>query len=439
MEFNGNLCLYPRSAWPPPPWDEVDPLFEKVAGWYEQHHAGWPNDPGDLDLERYFEKHAPDVLIAYDDLDNLIGNRLNVKFAGQPGAWIVTRKRNLFTSSPSHNKRDRRHEDKGSMWGAGVDIGLLRQPVNDWDSFARCLDGNVRAELLRLAKSNAHGIVLAKYARLFGDGPNVGAIALRLDRPVGGSAEPILTTLQVGNRIWAKVNRQGMTRDLLRNKSIAIIGCGSIGSFLAEQLARSGVGQLNLIDGDRLRHGNCIRHLADTRFVNLHKPLAIRNILVERELMDPHQIRINNQDLTAEEAVALFGEHDLVIDATADSRIFSLFEYLGDTLRHQWVTVALHRGGNIIRVDRLGYGTLPWEKRLPRVHEPDEIGVIETGCGDPVSPTPPASVLAAASLACRFAIDTLQPRARRLLQDSIVETLLTHNGDGYETLGIQYQ
>jgi hypothetical protein len=119
MEFNGNLCLYPRSAWPPPPWDEVDPLFEKVAGWYEQHHAGWPNDPGDLDLERYFEKHAPDVLIAYDDLDNLIGNRLNVKFAGQPGAWIVTRKRNLFTSSPSHNKRDRRHEDKGSMWGAG--------------------------------------------------------------------------------------------------------------------------------------------------------------------------------------------------------------------------------------------------------------------------------------------------------------------------------
>jgi hypothetical protein len=250
----------------------VDELFEKVNGWYEQHQAGWPNDPGDLDLERYFEKKATDVLIAYDDLDTLIGNRLNVKFAGQPGSWIVTRKRNLFTSSPSHNKRDRQKEDKGSMWAAGVDIGLLRQPINDWDSFAGCLDGTVRAELLRLAKSNAHGIVVAKYTRVFRDGPNVGAIALRLDRPVSGSAEPILTTLQVEHRIWAKVNRQGTTRDLLRNKSIAIIGCGSIGSFLAEQLARSGVGRLNLIDGDRLRHGNYIRHLADTRFVNLHKP-----------------------------------------------------------------------------------------------------------------------------------------------------------------------
>lgn len=439
MEHDGRLCLYPAGPWPPPPWDEVDALFEKVAGWYEQHFAGWPDDPGDLDLERYFKNHVNNVLIVYDDLEPLIGNRLHIEFVGEPGTWLVRRQRGLLVSSASHPKRDRRDEEKGRLWAAGVDLGILAKPVNDWKSLADRLDRPVRDELLRLSRTNAHGFLVAKYTREFREGPRTGAVALKLDRPDKGASSPALTALEIENRAIAVSNRRGRSQEVVRGKSIAVVGCGAVGSFLAEELARAGIGQLTLVDGDRLRFGNCIRHLADARFVNLHKAEAIKRVLVERGLMQSGQIRARTQMLVPKDAAELFGEHDLVVDATADSKIFTLFEYLGESLRQLWITIALHRGGNVVRVDRLGAGTPSWATRPPPVREPEEIGTIEAGCGEPVSPTPPSSVTAASSLACRMVIDTLRPRTRRVLPHSIVETLLPHDGDEYEHLGIRHR
>ena len=57
------------------------------------------------------------------------------------------------------------------------------------------------------------------------------------------------------------------------------MGCGAIGSFAADLLFRAGVRQLTLCDGERLRPGNIVRHLAGAEQVGRAKTLAVLNCL----------------------------------------------------------------------------------------------------------------------------------------------------------------
>jgi hypothetical protein len=61
----------------------------------------------------------------------------------------------------------------------------------------------------------------------------------------------------------------------------AIIGCGSLGSLLADALAKSGIEQLRLVDKDKLEPGNVARHLCGLRFIGKSKPDAIKEYLGE--------------------------------------------------------------------------------------------------------------------------------------------------------------
>ena len=38
--------------------------------------------------------------------------------------------------------------------------------------------------------------------------------------------------------------------ELLRTKTVAVIGCGGLGGYIIEQLARLGIGMIRIIDGD---------------------------------------------------------------------------------------------------------------------------------------------------------------------------------------------
>ena len=49
------------------------------------------------------------------------------------------------------------------------------------------------------------------------------------------------------------------TTALLRNLSVAIVGCSGTGSIVAEQLARLGAGRLVLVDPDRVEEKNLNR------------------------------------------------------------------------------------------------------------------------------------------------------------------------------------
>lgn len=71
----------------------------------------------------------------------------------------------------------------------------------------------------------------------------------------------------------------------LRKFSIAIAGCGALGSCLAEKFALMGIGNLRLIDNESLSNDNIHRHVLGVGYLRMNKAQAMK-ILLERRF--PH-------------------------------------------------------------------------------------------------------------------------------------------------------
>lgn len=56
----------------------------------------------------------------------------------------------------------------------------------------------------------------------------------------------------------------------INNKTVAIVGCGSVGSEVAMLIAKSGLGAIKLIDGDSLDAENIYRHRLGGRYLNFN-------------------------------------------------------------------------------------------------------------------------------------------------------------------------
>lgn len=115
----------------------------------------------------------------------------------------------------------------------------------------------------------------------------------------------------------------------LKTAKVAIIGCGSIGSKVAVQLARSGVTNFVLVDSDVLASGNLVRNELDWRSVGVHKTVALSLRIDEINpacTVSPWAIAIGGQESGAVAAATLSAieECDLIVDATADPKAFNL-------------------------------------------------------------------------------------------------------------------
>jgi molybdopterin/thiamine biosynthesis adenylyltransferase len=68
----------------------------------------------------------------------------------------------------------------------------------------------------------------------------------------------------------------------LAKKSVAIVGLGSGGGFVALSMAMSGVGKFVLIDDDDVELTNVVRHVADLRYVGRPKVEAVAELIKQR-------------------------------------------------------------------------------------------------------------------------------------------------------------
>ena len=107
----------------------------------------------------------------------------------------------------------------------------------------------------------------------------------------------------------------------LAGKKILLIGCGTIGGFLALSLAQSGAGaergRLVLVDDDRLMPSNLGRHILGMEYVNWNKAEACAD-LIRRQL--PF-LDIEEKDADVLPILASLSEFDLVIDATGEEAL----------------------------------------------------------------------------------------------------------------------
>lgn len=136
----------------------------------------------------------------------------------------------------------------------------------------------------------------------------------------------------------------------LSEASVAIVGCGSVGSKIAASLARAGVGSFVLVDGDLLFPGNVVRNDLDWDSVGLNKPDAVAariHAIKPAANVTTRRIALGGQESSGatDGALVAIGKCDVVIDATADPQIFNLCGSIARSERRVLVWGEVFGGG----------------------------------------------------------------------------------------------
>lgn len=382
---DGNLCLWDAAVAAPAEWATADAIVARIETWF--HHAanGWPDDEPDLDLQRYWPTELGLVVYGADD-DRLHGLARTRELS-----------KGVVEVRPSSNGA------KGRARRAFyVDLpgNLPAPPVGVQDIILASPDGE---RLQKLIDDKAIGWILVTYERR----GQRGLLALRIT-----AFEPELTVVAVESASASPPTlslRSGTDHTVLLGKRVTIVGVGAIGSAVAEQLARAGVGALTLIDYELLRPGNCVRHIAPRTLVGLSKVDATARTL--------EALTVHGKVTTRRDGITGFAEackeceaSNLVVDATGNNATSRALLDAAAATGTPVVCVALVQEGRVIRVDRAPLlAGEQWASplALPAV---EQITAREGGCGSPVSLTPPWAVVRAASEATRRAIDLLMDR-----------------------------
>ena len=107
----------------------------------------------------------------------------------------------------------------------------------------------------------------------------------------------------------------------LAGKRILLIGCGTVGGFLSQQLAQSGAGaaggHLTLVDNDTLQGANLGRHLLGAPYLGRNKAEACAEFLREQL---PH-LEISSVQDSILDRLDVLARHDLVVDATGEEAL----------------------------------------------------------------------------------------------------------------------
>jgi molybdopterin/thiamine biosynthesis adenylyltransferase len=115
--------------------------------------------------------------------------------------------------------------------------------------------------------------------------------------------------------LFAPIGREGQER--LRAASVTIIGCGALGTMLANNLCRAGIGRLVIADRDYIELNNLQRQiLYDEDDVARHIPKAIAAAERLRRVNSEVQVTPLVEDINAEGIESLVRTTDLVLDAT---------------------------------------------------------------------------------------------------------------------------
>ena len=228
----------------------------------------------------------------------------------------------------------------------------------------------------------------------------------------------------------------------LRNKHIVLIGCGTIGGYLARLLVQSGAGQgkgkLVIYDGQTLASGNIGRHYLDAAYLYDNKAIACRHKLMGEYPMA--QIKEVDQDFNRlkDEVKA-----DIIIDATG-------FEAFSLSLNAQ--AVERHRAKDVCPpvifawIDGSGYCTRTvyydgtggcyrcllnadrTERFEPLLNPADAVPTTYQ-CGESYTPYSPSVSVQAAGLALDAVLDWAQGRVKPQFRNRVLHQKARNHKD----------
>lgn len=115
------------------------------------------------------------------------------------------------------------------------------------------------------------------------------------------------------------LNKQIGNDTSIIDKKIAVIGVGSLGSYVCTELVKSGMKNITIYDGDRFEHENIMRHTLPYMFTSYSKTTSLKRML---ELIHPEvKIRAVNEYVTITKLEEVMNNFDLIIFTVGSSDI----------------------------------------------------------------------------------------------------------------------
>jgi hypothetical protein len=148
----------------------------------------------------------------------------------------------------------------------------------------------------------------------------------------------------------ADMQRRAPTSTELAEKRIGIVGLGSAGSKIAITLARMGGKKFFFADHDVLLPENLHRHALDWQGVTQHKvdAIALAMSYIEPTIdVDTSRIHVVGQESNAavNGVLARLSECDVLVDATANARVFTLLAAVARAAEKPFVWLEVFGGG----------------------------------------------------------------------------------------------
>jgi len=202
---------------------------------------------------------------------------------------------------------------------------------------------------------------------------------------------------------------------------VAVIGCGSVGSEVAELLAKAGVGELSLVDSDDLMSANVGRHLLGISYLGWNKAKGVATELRRRL---PH-LKIGStftskfERFQPAELDRLAGM-DMIVTAGLDIEGEAAVNAWRQTLEHPpaylstWVEAYALVGHAVLLFGKDDLMTqFDGERPAFRLTEwPSGTGglIVEAGCGNVFQPHGAVDLQTSIAMAAKLALDALLGR-----------------------------
>jgi molybdopterin/thiamine biosynthesis adenylyltransferase len=100
-----------------------------------------------------------------------------------------------------------------------------------------------------------------------------------------------------------------------------LLGAGTLGSTIAEELIKSGVGNLTIVDYDSLEIGNVCRHRLGLNYVGQNKARALKTELLQKNPFAKINVFTSNPLLKPEEFLSNIEAADLIISCFGNDSI----------------------------------------------------------------------------------------------------------------------
>ncbi len=410
----GFVCLW--QDWDPScDWATIEGFFSRIDEWCEKAKRGWEGDDlqGDAFLNFRRKSPFPFPYVATVDLPELEVCR---------GGWGEIY--GMVSLNPPRIDI-RRGRDWGGLWLRGLwfHAGELDgPPPRSFAETFRHLSRSQKKGLNRALSDRRRpepfvpsgGVDLVLFCWERYGRPDLLVMACE-----GMNDETEAVALKPGPTDESSlILRAGPDAPLLRTIRAALFGAGALGGYVGTTLAESGIGFLDIVDGDVLLPENVVRHVAGNDQVGALKVQAVHRVISKHAPWT--EIReYPESPVTPDKIRELISNADIVIDTTGNDAFVPALAIVASEIGAPLVSGALYRGGSVARVQRQALPEdMPIHLReegaqypaIPRGDAHDDFATPALGCSAPVNNAPPASVLGCAALTVRVAIDALTGR-----------------------------